>query len=649
MLRQFINRLSPINISAIPSNGTYRGRLKSAEGKVLEAEFRIELDSNNQIEMISADFFRQNIYYGSLQAQLKQDDGILEVNDLLFIFDEQKIACAGGEVKLDVQSAQAIAVTCIIPEATPEEYTGIVSFTSPYFRVLKIEIDKLKGNPWPPKFYVNIPPNEQPDQIQEQLYVSIEEIFRRAGMDTHLRHSNSALKSKIAEQRTKRPGEEDEIRWDERELHEMMQAHFSRKRDAREWWTYLLIASRYDGGISIDKENEKPVIDSQTGHFVNKGDGTLGIMFDTVAGNVGSLVNLRPRQGAAIFWKTIERRDDSSRNRDFLHTLIHELGHVLNLPHAWKVDRSKSLSFMNSPFWYKSPSNFGSYWESFKYTFDPEELFHIHHGFYNEVVPGGNLSFLEWTFSSGFNQFNLGKNNSSLLLTIEPTRPSGVFRFTEPVTVEVTVENRSSQNISIGNLSPAYGDLRFFIRKPNDFIEEYKTPLSKCAESSELLSPQTSKKHLVSLAVNANGFTFDTPGQYDITATFRDPSNQKLVIAPLVSITIKPPDRDDDEIVKLIYGNSNASLFFYMGGGNHLETAKKAFEDIVDRYPDCSMAAYANLVLGLNELAGQKRVTKPRVESNKDKAAAYFEAALKSNKLPKSSQKRLRGTRKLCQ
>ena len=64
---------------------------------------------------------------------------------------------------------------------------------------------------------------------------------------------------------------------------------------------------------------------------------------------------------------------------------MHELGHALNLAHTWLVGRPDTTSFMNYPQRYPHGTTFAdrahNYWKDFDYKFDPEEIFHLHHGF----------------------------------------------------------------------------------------------------------------------------------------------------------------------------------------------------------------------------------------------------------------------------
>ena len=103
-------------------------------------------------------------------------------------------------------------------------------------------------------------------------------------------------------------------------------------------------------------------------------------------GQAGTFHNARARQGVAVFWSEFldyfPNAQAWDRDRRFLRTVVHELGHALNLAHAWLVNRAHSTSFMQYPQRYPHGANFvekdANYWRDFDYAFDPEELFHTY-------------------------------------------------------------------------------------------------------------------------------------------------------------------------------------------------------------------------------------------------------------------------------
>lgn len=652
-------------------DGTYRGRLQSTAGEALGLDLRLETAA----QVMSADFFRDGNYFGSMRARLRESGGGMVATDPRFIFDWTDESGVGGRLELSQGGAGVLHVACVIPEAMPTLYEGDAVFDSPYFRVINIEVDKLEGVPWPPEYSTgDIPAGNQPGDLGD-LSISLASLFQKAGFDARVRYNDAALGPEVGAS-AGRPSEED--RWDEREMHEMMDTNYSRSLSDREWWLYLLIVTRFDGGPAMDEQRR--FITDEQGRIVNDGQGTTGIIFDSSAGSIrdpwspfaewfernspqhrhlfdfgrsGEFVNSRARQGVAVFWREMldfmAQPDDWYQSRQLLRTVVHELGHALNLAHTWLVGRADTTSFMNYPQNYPHGSTYETrvrnYWNRFAYSFDLEELFHLRHGFYNEVVPGGKNEFMQWTSSSVFRDPTAGGTRSNLSMRVTPTKTE--FQFTEPVTLEVALSNHTSEAMPTGRLSPSYGDVDFIIRKPNGAVERYQPPLFKCETTPTVLSGGAQKRHVTSLAVGAKGFTFDAPGRYEITAVTPDPSSGVMIVARPVNIWVRYPERQDEEIARRVF-TSDAGLFLYMGGGEHLRRAKGALNEVAEQFPDHPFAAHANLVLGLNALAGQKSVDRHRFTKSKpEEARPYLERALRSEVFSQATVERLEATIRL--
>ena len=534
-----------------PKAGVYHGRLVSAMGRSIIVDLRFDPGAN----LVSADFFLGNQrYFASLRTTLTHNHSTWEGASPRVIFDGESASNLGGSISLDVQSSDVINVTCLLPENTPTVYQGSTAFEVSDFRILNIEVDKLDGMPWPPSLSTaDIPENHQLPNIEVQE-LSIEALFRKAGIAATVQHNDGALDRTIGE-RAGRPAEQD--RWDEREMHELMDCHYSRNLSDREWWLYLLIVPRFDGGPAF---RQGGFLFDDDNNIRNDGEGTTGIIFDSRTGAIsdpwspwlervfpqfrhlfdfgreGSFQNVRARQGVAVFWQEIADIFDQlpawDRDRRFLRTILHELGHALNLAHTWLVNRVGSTSFMQYPHRFPRGQTLDerdqNYWRNFDYSFDPEELFHLRHGFLNEVIPGGHNEFMQWTPSSIFGPFALGNTRANISLHVQPGKAE--YQFTEPVTFDVRVRNHSPNELPIGRLSPSYSHIRYILRRPTGDIIEYQPPLYKCEVTRTVLRARDEHQHTTSLTVGAGGFTFDIPGRYEISAALPDPSTGAVVM-----------------------------------------------------------------------------------------------------------------------
>jgi hypothetical protein len=646
----------------------------------MEVNLRFEIGFN----VVSADFFEENEdkemeYYASMRSNIKKTGNIWTATNPRFILDWEFESTAAGSLELHATDAKTFEVSCVIPDEYGVEYTGEVKWESEFFRKLHIEVDKLKGLSWPPEFATtDIPQDEQPADILNQD-INIASVLGTAGLKAEVKKSNASLPWDYSN----RSGREWEDRWDERELHEIMADYYSGDQKDRKWWLYLLIANRFDGGPLIDDSGN--ILLDENNFLINAGTGVFGIMFDYRTGDIkdpwamfhewlsafnsdiksyfnlegvmrsGAFDNLRARQGAAVFADAIKDEAlidaDWHRNRALIRTMVHELGHALNLPHPFECDHYDSVSIMNYPSVFPEGSDYiecsMNYWRKFYYAFDPNEIYHLHHGFFNEVVPGGLMEYAEWTPSSGFHStFNPNTLSVNLALDIMPTKR--IFRFTEPVTFEITATNLSNKSIPLGSLSPAYGNVRFVIKSPNGIIRHYRPPLYKSEIPRGRLEAKESKKHLTSLAVGAQGFVFDAPGRYDIFAVTPDLSSGDLAISRVESLMVLYPDGPETDIANRIF-DRQAALFLYMGGGEHLNGGKSLLEDVADRYKQHPIVAHANLVLGLNKYSGQKHATTGRVtKADRKNALKFLQAALDSKVLSVACIERLIDTIDLC-
>lgn len=664
----FLTSARVVEEAVCPRTGSYHGRVEGPAA--LDAQLRIDLDAL----IASADFFSQGTFRASLRTRLRETMTGFEGIAPRVIFEGQQSSVLGGSLTLHPNGANGFSASCVLPESVPSQYDGNVTFASEFFRTLNIEVDKLQGLPWPAQLStMDVPAGNQPSRLEPQA-LSIEALFAKSGIDARVTHSEGNLDDVIGEQ-AGRPGEED--RWDEREMHEMMSGHYARDLDAREWWLYLLVVTRFDGGPMFNFESQQFVFDNN-GDIRNGGEGTMGIIFDHTVGGItdnwsewlprvmpqfrhlfdfgrpGAFQNARARQGVAVFWREFLDFHPSApawdRDRRFLRTTVHELGHALNLAHAWLVNRVDSTSFMQYPQRYPHGNTFDerdtNYWRDFEYAFDPEEIFHFAHGFYNEVVPGGNRGFMDWTPSSVFHDPSAGGTRANLAIAIRPGADQ--YRYMEPVTFDVIVQNTGYDPVPVGGLSPAYGNVRYLIRRPDNQIREYRAPLHKCEVAKSEVTREQPMRHTTSLTFGTDGMTFDTPGRYEVTAVLPDSSTGAVVVSRPASIWVRYPADDDEQVAARVL-DTETSLFLYLGGGEHLLKGKDSLIEVAEAYGSHPLAAHANLALGLNALAGQKSVVRRAVtRSDPATAARYFRAAMETNQLPKSVGDRLTSTLTLC-
>jgi hypothetical protein len=114
--------------------------------------------------------------------------------------------------------------------------------------------------------------------------------------------------------------------------------------------------------------------------------GVRGIMYDFVDYDL----NRGPREGVAVFYDhpmlSNPRVPAVERDREYVYTLVREIGHALNLLHSFKKARPTVLSWMNYLHLYPRGYEVGrayngtqEFWRRFEERFDEEELCHLRH------------------------------------------------------------------------------------------------------------------------------------------------------------------------------------------------------------------------------------------------------------------------------
>src|SRR5262249_50237634 len=219
--------------------------------------------------------------------------------------------------------------------------------------------------------------------------------------------------------------------WTDAELHDAMEAHFSRFLNQPQWVFWTVFATRYIGDVQ------------------DPGTSTGGIMFD--------YTGARQRQGTAIFTQATRLSQTSGPNaaewtrRMQFWCAAHEMGHAFNLVHAWDkgggggwVPLQSSynlLSFMNYPFKYQLQSVPGlsgdersrRYFRDFEFRFSDAELRFLRHAPEWFVEMGGET----WASNHGFVEHDPAEfPQFELIVRTNKTPPAGkppAFAYLEPV------------------------------------------------------------------------------------------------------------------------------------------------------------------------------------------------------------------------
>ncbi len=211
--------------------------------------------------------------------------------------------------------------------------------------------------------------------------------------------------------------------WDDIELHDAMLLRWFGPREG--FRVLTLIAGRHEEGGSL-----------------------AGVMFDGP-----SSPDELQRQGLAVFAKAYLHivsptgaRDAAEASRNRLFTLVHELGHAMNLAHSWEkaleafegaqswmseVNRPQSSSWMNYP-------RTEAFWRHFAAMFDAPELLFLRHAPEEAVMMGGSPFFVNHALSI----------EAELPLDVQVVGPFE-FDYLEPPRVTVRIRNRSGSEVRL--------------------------------------------------------------------------------------------------------------------------------------------------------------------------------------------------------
>lgn len=561
-------------------------------------ELRIDIDGTNLLNIVSGDVFRKDT---SGESYL-----------FSFICNEPQIQVktSGPTIKGSIEGEFMRRVNFSVPiqgtisieytkpggvnVAVTADYRGkvmmynfIAKKYSNFFRTVTLDMDYAEGTELPPDKYdthsVELRP---PDLPQRNL--SIKTCYADAGVEIKYVKKHDAIPISWAG---------DNAAWNDAELHHAMEQYMSGWGNKWQWKLHLLAATIYE---EIDGKPEERV---------------MGIMYDSS--------NNFQRQGAAVFYSALAKMfSGSDLDKEYLYTTVHELGHAFNLLHSFDKGltvvsnlkpRPDSLSFMNYSDLYPTgnpPSTREEYeehvrefWSNFRFNFDHDELVHIRHHYLPEVIMGadpfgakGHLDVSPLEFSK------LSYNGISPVEFIVRTSKE-IFDHDEPVHVELKLKNLCDENISLPrDLHPSNRNVRLFIKGSNERIMEYQPLMKKCVRFENITlgpkdSPKDSMYESVFIDFGKDGFNFREPGEYEIWGLYNE-----TVLSKIHKIRISyPKSKDDEEIAMLKHGWEQGHLLYLLGSDSqYLSNGHNKLLKVSSDYPDKALAAYVNMIEGMN-------------------------------------------------
>lgn len=558
---------------------TVSGRYASA-GVATRLELRVDVDGPRPLMRISGDFF--------------QVSGATTNHVGSFIVEALTVTAVEGAARYTGQGKFSFPVlsphvdVTLVPgtpgspqpgQATVQFSTDggapsasyLCTFVSPFFRSVQLEQDSVAGTvPFVSYDTGSLPrPPASPARV-----LTVPTAYAEAGIEVQVAGSADVIPT---------GGAGADAKWNDAELHNAMVNHFSLWRDARQWKVWQLVATSY-----VD-------------------DTIRGIMFD--AGGAFQ------RQGCAVFHDLIQGEDAASR-RAQLRTYVHELGHAFNLLHSWQKNLAHppqplgpngglgDLSWMNYVQNFQppppAPGGATAYWAAFPFQFTDAELVHLRHGFYRDVIMGGN------PFGVGAADTDVDLfddpvvDNSGLTLEL---RSSGTFRYGEPVVVELKLATTDLRGYTThGRLHPKDGLVTVAIRTPSGEIKTYRPPLLRCADREDRAVLNTDRPAIYDSAYigyGKDGFYFQQPGRYHLRAQYCAADGSR-VLSPIHQITVRTPRTDaDEDVAELLSGDEQGTLLYLRGSrAEALKSGNDALDQILEQYPEHPLSVYPRFVKG---------------------------------------------------
>ncbi|MBE1588391.1 hypothetical protein ACFPOI_53345 [Nonomuraea angiospora] len=322
--------------------------------------------------------------------------------------------------------------------------------------------------------------------------------------------------------------------------------------------------------------------------------GLAGVMFDAEG--------LLQRQGAAVFTAGFQ---GATRDQKIIRTIVHELGHALNLAHRFErvVGRADSTSFMNYDWRYLGGGHEQDYWREFGFTFDADELTFLRHGPLTALIPGGEPfhSVRYWADGGGgHSPYAPEIPFDGYRLTLAAPDSGAVFAFGQPVFLKVTLENRTAAELEVERwvLDPKAGPLEILVRRRSDPPADPTafTPIAqRCMAAMDstatlTIPPGGAISNNLNLTFGSAGFTFAEPGEYDITPVLglpaRDPAGepvQWVVTGEPLRVRITPPQGVAEERDAEVLHASEVGAWFALGGTDALASAGEALQGVRER------------------------------------------------------------------
>lgn len=453
-------------------------------------------------------------------------------------------------------------------------------YHSAFFREVSFEFDSVEGIAPITAIETDAHPNRPAALPAETL--SIDTVFRRAGF----RATSPADAGRVPI-----AGAGADALWNDMELHDAMQAYWSKFTARAQWSFWTFFAARHELGPSLG-----------------------GIMFDDIGPN--------HRQGAALFYDSfISQAPAGDANgaawvdRMRFWTAVHEMGHAFNLAHSWQKsliangdgpwiplsDEPEARSFMNYPFAVSGGQT--AFFEDFEFRFSDSELLFLRHA-PEKFVQMGNAA---WFDDHGFQQVTRSAE-PPLRLELRVNRDAPTFEFLEPVVLELKLTNISEQpQLLPDDLLTSSDRLTIVIRRQGQPARSFLPFAQYCRKPGQsVLRTGQSVYESLFVAAGRGGWQLAEPGNYTVQVCLH--LDDEDIVSNALALRIAPPAGRDEEVIAQDFFSDDVGRVLAFDGSRHFEKANDVLLEVAAHLPKRRVASHARVALFLPSLSETKQL-----------------------------------------
>jgi hypothetical protein len=340
------------------------------------------------------------------------------------------------------------------------------------------------------------------------------------------------------------------------------------------------------------------------------GSNTFGLMFDQAAPHREGCVSYTDATFSSS--STLKPSVKNERLGDVpvghLRTLVHEVGHVLNLYHPKHDVHNPGIgtTIMNQTGDVMGQATAGNlYPDNATFAFSHHNRTSLIHSPDPQVAPGWKP--FGWGHGSlysgmpapvdviGLAQVESGDDGIHLDIEVPANAVRGEF-----ITARVTATNRSASSVPISPaLNLAEGDLEIGVTTPAGQDLVLRDVVQVCGEPTEVeLAAGESLSRTVQLFYGNNGHVFDDTGRYELRARFApDAGAETAIDSGVVSTTVREPATDDERVMADLSMDSEVGLSFALGDFANYDEAGAKLKILSEGYATTDTGTAAALVL----------------------------------------------------